>query len=219
MLGSAAKVFLFESSFRFGGSQLLYTGSQFKTQLRQTCRDWVDGTLGASPQPPSLITAVSLARHVDDYADHICVDAFGDLGKFLKLPTLHLTPGGLPVASLLISYPRKGVQPNWMSLSALSEGIAGWYLRTKGYHSVCRPLGEGLDLVFQRSDGRWCLISVKCSFTKERLKTAMVEATATLLKEIVSARHGMRRFLAYIIGVRFIDSLAFEVYSLELEEQ
>lgn len=184
--------------------------------LRRKVKTWIELVFQARAH--SVTAPANVQNLVDRYADHVCADAAADLQKFLPLAGVPATPGGLPTHSVVLAFPRKGLLPNQMSLGALGEAVAGWYMRDqKQMWAICRPVGKP-DLVFRKA-GRYCLVGVKASLTPTSLTAVMAKDAVDLLQEVSAAKYRMAsKFLVYVIGVVLRGPTDFDLYALALEE-
>lgn len=208
-----------EEARQFDDRDLALTAKRSTRDLNRRVKIWIELVFQA--QAHTVTTFANVQNLVDIYADHVCADAPADLQKFLPLVGVPRTPGGLPTHSVVLAFPRKGLLPNQMSLGALGEALAGWYMRNqKQMWAICRPPGTLPDLVFRsKATGQYCLVGAKASLTQTNLTAMMAKDAAELLREVSAAKYRMRtKFLVYAIGVVLCGPTDFDLYALALEE-
>jgi hypothetical protein len=163
-----------------------------------------------------------LQQLVDDFAEDIATGAERDLEEYnLRRGLLGWTPGGRRGSSNALMYPAQRLLPSAKSIGAIGEGVAGDYL--ENHESLIfhiRPFNVSPDLVFRNIAGKRILVEVKSTVGQFQNPGQKAVGVATDLLDILAKTTFIRagRYLAYIILVRIVDKLHFDLWRLSIEE-
>ena len=182
----------------------------------------ISQVLQGRPQQRNEPTPGNLQGYIDLYGEQVTVDAVADLNRFFQVTQGRgFTPGGLSTQLPPLSIGPGDVRASITAISVIGEGLAGWYLMQLGLHPLARPIGEGVDLIFENVSYRpttYALIQVKTTQQPDIL-AQMGRAVPDLLQYAynVAAIAPTNTYSCYIIGVIIGQSDDFALLSLKLD--
>ena len=107
-------------------------------------------SLAQAPVRRSEPTPGNLQAIIDIYGEQVTVDAVRDLSRYFSVTQARgFTPGGLATGLSPLAIGPGDVRPSITAISVIGEGLAGWYLGSRQLRPLARPIGEGVDLIFQ----------------------------------------------------------------------
>ncbi len=173
-------------------------------------------------RPPSLVqrpTPPGLQGYADTYGEQVTSDVVADIDKyFVYRAGLGFTIGGLGTGLSPLAILPSDVRPSNTAIATLGEGLVGWYMESKGFVPLSRPIGEGPDFVFedqQSSSGRLTLVEVKStqqSDIRQQVRDAAIPRLDYTLKVAVSGGS----YTCIVAGVIIRSTTDFDILSLEI---
>lgn len=187
-----------------------------KASLRTLVRGWISRIQQTAPLPTP-----NLQRYVDRYSEQVVADPVADINKYLR--TSHargFTAGGVGTGLAPLAIVPRDLRPSNSAISALAEGLAGWYLETaKNMIPLARPIGEGPDLIF--TDPRTAsdaLVQVKGTQEPD-LQGRLLDGALDLLDYAsrIKLMAPNARYPCYIVGVIIKTGSDYELRNLQID--
>ena len=182
----------------------------------------VAASLAQLPARRSEPTPRNLQDIIDIFGEQVTVDAVGDLSRYFRVTQARgFTPGGLATGLSPLAIGPGDVRPSNTAISVIGEGLAGWYLGGQQLRPLARPIGEGVDLIFQdllTRPRRYALVQVKATQQRDILGQ-MKRSLPDLLQYgyNVAAVAPPNTYTCYVIGVVIAPSGDFDLLSLRLD--
>lgn len=180
----------------------------------------ITSPLNQLPQPAIAPTPRDLQAYIDLYGEQVTQDAVGDLRRYFQIAqTRGFTSGGLSTQLPPLSIGPGDVRPSVTAISVIGEGLAGWYMERRSLRPLARPVGEGVDLIFQSAASnsrKYALIQVKAT-QQENIVSQMKRAVPGLLQYTYNvAAIAPNAYSCYIIGIIIRQRDEYDIMSLEI---
>lgn len=176
--------------------------------------------LGRNPPPQSVPTPANLQIYIDLYAEQVTADPVADIGKYFQNRAAQgFTVGGLPTGFPPLAILPSDVRPSNTAISAIGEGLVGWYMQQRGFQLLSRPIGEGPDFIFVgpgAPGARTVLVEVKGTQLSD-VKGQMSDAAIPRLQYAKNVAIPGNAFSCCIVGVIIKGSGDFDLLNLEIE--
>jgi len=177
--------------------------------------------LGQQPSPRLAPTPPNLQIYIDLCAEQVTVDPMSDMLKYFQnLAGQGITVGGLPTGFPPLAILPRDARPSNTAISAIGEGLVGWYMQQRGVILLSRPIGDGPDFILE--DGRGVtphtyLVEVK-STQQLDVKTQMRDAAFPLFQYTLNAAYASpsNEFSCCITGVILKSGNDFDILNFEM---
>lgn len=193
--------------------------------------------LGTNPPPNRKPPPANLQQlWIDYYAEQVTSDAMADISRYFQLQQnkgLQTTPAGLPTGygPGVVGPPRfviqpppfvihpRDIKPSNTAISAIGEGLGGWYLENQGLVPLSRPVGLPLDMLFRTANwSHEVLVQIKATQEPD-IKGQMRESAIPFLQYTVNESYRLASPVCYLIGVIIREGGNFSLLSLKIELQ
>jgi len=177
--------------------------------------------LGQQPSPRLVSTPPNLQFYIDLCAEQVTVDPVSDMLKYFQnLAAQGITVGGLPTGFPPLAIMPSDARPSNTAISAIGEGLVGWYMQQRGRILLSRPIGGGPDFVLGDATGatpRTYLVEVK-STQQLDVKTQMIDAAFPRFQYTLNAAVASpsNEFSCCITGVILISGSDFDILNFEM---
>jgi len=151
----------------------------------------------------------------------VVADPAADLNKYLTtVRGRGFTAGGVGTGLPPLWIVPRDLKPSNSAISAIAEGLAGWYLETvKGMTPLARPIGEGPDLIFSdRQAVSDALVQVKGTQEPD-LRGRLLDGALDILDYAsrVKLMSPYSTYSCYVIGVVIKTGSDYELTSLQID--
>lgn len=177
--------------------------------------------LGSEPSTSSEQTPANLQEYIDLFAEQVTADPVIDMFKYFELMAGQgITLGGLPTGYPPLAILPRDPRPSNTAISAIGEGLVGWYMQQRGLRLLSRPIGDGPDFVLEDAGDafpRTFLVEVK-STQQSGVKAQMSDAAYSRLQYTLNAANASpdSKFSCCISGVIIESSNDFRLLNLEI---
>lgn len=151
---------------------------------QNSLRTGLKSLLNQNPPLQVVATPPNLQRYVDLFAEQVTADPVADMNKYFgNLTAQGITLGGLPTGYSQLAILPSDVRPSNTAISAIGEGLVGWYMLRRGRQLLARPIAQGPDFVLrERQPGAMRVFLVEVKSTQEPgIKGPMGEAAVPRL--------------------------------------